>query len=149
MLTGYQQYVCTQVSHVVQNTVTSTHACACRAQSFLCHHHPTAFIHTLIPQPSLAHSPTTLTGTLTHNSHSHTSPSPCSSPLPTPNQDQDLKQYLDRCNGIMSITNVRVCIQGDSQPFCSFKFFLFIIQLFLFQLLRGLEYCHKRKVLHR
>jgi serine/threonine protein kinase len=63
--------------------------------------------------------------------------------------DQDLKQYLDRCNGIMSITNVRVCIQGDSQPFCSFKFFLFIIQLFLFQLLRGLEYCHKRKVLHR
>lgn len=27
--------------------------------------------------------------------------------------------------------------------------FLFFSQIFLFQLLRGLSYCHKRKILHR
>ncbi|KAA0716180.1 Cyclin-dependent kinase 16 [Triplophysa tibetana] len=41
--------------------------------------------------------------------------------------DRDLKQYLDDC-GIMSVFNVKI---------------------FLFQLLRGLAYCHQRKVLHR
>lgn len=42
--------------------------------------------------------------------------------------EKDLKQYMDDCGGIMSMNNVR---------------------LFLFQLLRGLHYCHNRKVLHR
>lgn len=42
--------------------------------------------------------------------------------------EKDLKQYMDDCGGIMSMNNVK---------------------LFLFQLLRGLNYCHSRKVLHR
>ena len=42
--------------------------------------------------------------------------------------DRDLKQYLDDCCGIMSMTNVK---------------------LFMFQLFRGLAYCHARKILHR
>uniref|UniRef100_A0A8C5ESR0 cyclin-dependent kinase n=1 Tax=Gouania willdenowi TaxID=441366 RepID=A0A8C5ESR0_GOUWI len=42
--------------------------------------------------------------------------------------DKDLKQYMDDCGNIMSMHNVKV---------------------FLFQILRGLSYCHKRKVLHR
>ncbi|KAG2467555.1 CDK18 kinase, partial [Polypterus senegalus] len=41
--------------------------------------------------------------------------------------DNDLKQYLDNC-GIMNVQNVKI---------------------FMFQLLRGLSYCHKRKILHR
>lgn len=42
--------------------------------------------------------------------------------------EKDLKSYMDECNGILSLSNVK---------------------LFLFQLLRGLNYCHKRKILHR
>uniref|UniRef100_A0A8C7XH92 cyclin-dependent kinase n=1 Tax=Oryzias sinensis TaxID=183150 RepID=A0A8C7XH92_9TELE len=42
--------------------------------------------------------------------------------------DKDLKQYMDDCGNIMSMHNVKV---------------------FLFQILRGLSYCHRRKVLHR
>ncbi|KAL3982276.1 Cyclin-dependent kinase 16 [Acanthocheilonema viteae] len=42
--------------------------------------------------------------------------------------DRDLKQYLDDCQDVMSMRNVR---------------------LFLVQLLRGLNYCHQRRVLHR
>ncbi|MED6250203.1 Cyclin-dependent kinase 17, partial [Ataeniobius toweri] len=42
--------------------------------------------------------------------------------------EKDLKQYMDDCGCIMSIHNVKI---------------------FLFQLLRGLAYCHRRKVLHR
>ncbi|XP_029646194.1 cyclin-dependent kinase 17 isoform X1 [Octopus sinensis] len=42
--------------------------------------------------------------------------------------EKDLKQYMDDCGNIMSMTNVT---------------------LFLFQLLRGLAYCHRRRVLHR
>ncbi|XP_078091289.1 cyclin-dependent kinase 17 isoform X1 [Mustelus asterias] len=42
--------------------------------------------------------------------------------------DKDLKQYMDDCGSIMSMHNVTI---------------------FLFQILRGLAYCHKRKVLHR
>ncbi|XP_078343348.1 cyclin-dependent kinase 17-like isoform X2 [Oculina patagonica] len=42
--------------------------------------------------------------------------------------EKDLKQYMDDCGGIMSMNNVRI---------------------FLYQLLRGLHYCHTRKVLHR
>jgi serine/threonine protein kinase len=39
-----------------------------------------------------------------------------------------LKQYMDECNNIMSLKNV---------------------ELFLFQLLRGLSYCHSKQILHR
>ncbi|XP_045164177.1 cyclin-dependent kinase 5 homolog isoform X1 [Mercenaria mercenaria] len=42
--------------------------------------------------------------------------------------EKDLKQYMDDCGNIMSMTNVKI---------------------FLYQLLRGLAYCHKRQVLHR
>uniref|UniRef100_A0A8C6U8D3 Cyclin-dependent kinase 16 n=1 Tax=Neogobius melanostomus TaxID=47308 RepID=A0A8C6U8D3_9GOBI len=42
--------------------------------------------------------------------------------------DKDLKQYLDDCGNSIHVHNVK---------------------LFLFQLLRGLSYCHRRKVLHR
>ncbi|KAL2093548.1 hypothetical protein ACEWY4_010860 [Coilia grayii] len=42
--------------------------------------------------------------------------------------DKDLKQYMDDCGNIMSMQNVKI---------------------FLFQILRGLAYCHRRKVLHR
>ncbi|MBN3300703.1 CDK17 kinase, partial [Amia calva] len=42
--------------------------------------------------------------------------------------ERDLKQYMDDCGNIMSVYNVKI---------------------FLFQLLRGLCYCHRRKVLHR
>ncbi|ODM89182.1 Cyclin-dependent kinase 17 [Orchesella cincta] len=42
--------------------------------------------------------------------------------------DEDLKHYMDTCGGILSIENVK---------------------LFLFQILRGLAYCHERRILHR
>ncbi|XP_041941863.1 cyclin-dependent kinase 17-like isoform X2 [Alosa sapidissima] len=42
--------------------------------------------------------------------------------------EKDLKQYMDDCGSLMSVHNVKI---------------------FLFQLLRGLSYCHSRKVLHR
>lgn len=42
--------------------------------------------------------------------------------------EKDLKQYMEDCSNILSMKNVR---------------------LFLFQLLRGLEYCHGKKILHR
>ncbi|XP_016046566.2 cyclin-dependent kinase 16 isoform X2 [Erinaceus europaeus] len=42
--------------------------------------------------------------------------------------DKDLKQYLDDCGNVINMHNVK---------------------LFLFQLLRGLSYCHRQKVLHR
>uniref|UniRef100_A0A674EQR4 Cyclin dependent kinase 16 n=1 Tax=Salmo trutta TaxID=8032 RepID=A0A674EQR4_SALTR len=42
--------------------------------------------------------------------------------------DKDLKQYLEDCGNSIHMHNVK---------------------LFLFQLLRGLNYCHRRKVLHR
>ena len=43
-------------------------------------------------------------------------------------QNTDLSQYLEKNPGGLSARNVR---------------------LFLFQLLRGLAYCHKRRILHR
>eukprot|EP01147_Barroeca_monosierra_P005733 gene5733-217_t len=42
--------------------------------------------------------------------------------------EKDLKQYMDQCSSYISMNNVK---------------------LFLFQLLRGLGFCHSRKVLHR
>jgi len=42
--------------------------------------------------------------------------------------DRDLKQYMDECGSQLSMNNVKI---------------------FLFQLLRGLAYCHQRRVLHR
>ncbi|OXB84467.1 UNVERIFIED_CONTAM: hypothetical protein H355_010894 [Colinus virginianus] len=43
-------------------------------------------------------------------------------------QENDLKQYLENCGNLMSVHNVKI---------------------FMFQLLRGLSYCHGRKILHR
>jgi serine/threonine protein kinase len=42
--------------------------------------------------------------------------------------EKDLKQYMDDCNNLMSIKNAKI---------------------FLFQLLRGLAYCHSNHILHR
>jgi len=42
--------------------------------------------------------------------------------------ERDLKQYMDDCGAILAMNNVK---------------------LFLFQMLRGLAYCHSRRVLHR
>lgn len=42
--------------------------------------------------------------------------------------EKDLKQYMDDRNNILSMNNVKI---------------------FLFQLLRGLNYCHSRRILHR
>lgn len=42
--------------------------------------------------------------------------------------EKDLKQYMDDCGGVIELNNVK---------------------LFLFQLLRGVQFCHSRKVLHR
>jgi len=42
--------------------------------------------------------------------------------------EKDLKQYMDDCGNILSMNNVKI---------------------FLFQLLRGLSYCHRRRILHR
>jgi len=42
--------------------------------------------------------------------------------------ENDLKAYVDDCKGIIDLNNVKI---------------------FLYQLLRGLQYCHKKKVLHR
>jgi len=42
--------------------------------------------------------------------------------------ERDLKQYMDDCGAILAMNNVK---------------------LFLFQMLRGLAYCHARRVLHR
>jgi len=42
--------------------------------------------------------------------------------------EKDLKQYMDDCGAILAINNVK---------------------LFLFQMLRGLAYCHQRRILHR
>ncbi|XP_043203675.1 cyclin-dependent kinase 17-like isoform X2 [Amphibalanus amphitrite] len=42
--------------------------------------------------------------------------------------EKDLKQYMEDCNNVLSLNNVK---------------------LFLFQLLRGLAYCHQYRVLHR
>lgn len=42
--------------------------------------------------------------------------------------EKDLKQYMDDCGAILAMNNVK---------------------LFLFQLLRGLAYCHSRRILHR
>jgi serine/threonine protein kinase len=42
--------------------------------------------------------------------------------------ERDLKQYMDECSNVLNPINVRI---------------------FLFQLLRGLAYCHRRRILHR
>ncbi|XP_069489253.1 cyclin-dependent kinase 18 [Ambystoma mexicanum] len=42
--------------------------------------------------------------------------------------DNDLKQYLENCGNLMCMHNVKI---------------------FMFQLLRGLAYCHRQKILHR
>ncbi|NXB31608.1 CDK18 kinase, partial [Eulacestoma nigropectus] len=58
----------------------------------------------------------------------HTERSLTLSDVSFPLQDNDLKQYLENCGNLMSVHNVKI---------------------FMFQLLRGLAYCHGRKILHR
>ena len=66
--------------------------------------------------------------------------------------EKDLKQYMDDCGGILAMNNVKV---GSSVPLM-FLYTLdhlmesfLLLQLFLFQLIRGLAYCHSRRILHR
>uniref|UniRef100_A0A4X2KRU2 cyclin-dependent kinase n=1 Tax=Vombatus ursinus TaxID=29139 RepID=A0A4X2KRU2_VOMUR len=76
--------------------------------------------------------------------------------------DKDLKQYLEDCGNIINMHNVKVCGRetlppppaprppapaARAQP--SRPLLVSVPQLFLFQLLRGLAYCHRQKVLHR
>ena len=64
--------------------------------------------------------------------------------------ERDLKQYMDDCGGILAMNNVKVIINT-----IKFEIFIirnndfFLLQLFLFQLIRGLSYCHSRRILHR
>lgn len=66
--------------------------------------------------------------------------------------EKDLKQYMEDCGNVLSMNNVKVIIlfyfvlvvcKYDS------KCIQYFVQLFLFQLLRGLAYCHQRRILHR
>ena len=59
---------------------------------------------------------------------------------------------MDDCGGILAMNNVKV---GNSVPLM-FLYTLdhlmesfLLLQLFLFQLIRGLAYCHSRRILHR
>ncbi len=68
--------------------------------------------------------------------------------------EKDLKQYMDDCGGILAMNNVKV---GIRQLYLSVThtlkkvslIFCFLFQIFLFQLIRGLAYCHSRRILHR
>ena len=62
--------------------------------------------------------------------------------------ERDLKQYMDDCGGILAMNNVKVLILygmniQDASTLCV------LFQIFLFQLIRGLSYCHSRRILHR
>lgn len=59
--------------------------------------------------------------------------------------EQDLKQYLDQCSGMMAMPNVKVMVRGERER----GGYSYTLQIFLFQLMRGLAYCHARKILHR
>ena len=64
--------------------------------------------------------------------------------------EKDLKQYMDDCGGILAMNNVKVgrdCIKPLYTLDLMNPYLLF--QLFLFQLIRGLAYCHSRRILHR
>lgn len=82
-------------------------------------------------------------------------------------QENDLKQYLDNCGNLMSVHNVKVsrawpslwaslALWGLPWPcvlktasWCPLPTPCAPPQIFMFQLLRGLSYCHGRKILHR
>ncbi|CAG2162624.1 unnamed protein product [Oppiella nova] len=57
--------------------------------------------------------------------------------------EKDLKQYMDDCSNIMNMNNVKY--MDD----CSNIMNMNNVKIFLFQLLRGLNYCHRRRILHR
>lgn len=57
--------------------------------------------------------------------------------------DSDLKAYMDANGNLLHLTNVKVSAA------CELQVKLSALQIFLFQLLRGLAYCHQRRVLHR
>ena len=72
--------------------------------------------------------------------------------------ERDLKQYMDDCGGILHVNNVKVSaylLLGNDTPDWPIgvpKLILkihFYLQIFLFQLIRGLAYCHSRRILHR
>ncbi|KAG7234832.1 hypothetical protein INR49_003913 [Caranx melampygus] len=64
-------------------------------------------------------------------------------------EDKDLKQYMDDCGNIMSMHNVKVRTTTAYVCILSSTHLAGSGDIFLFQILRGLSYCHKRKVLHR
>lgn len=65
--------------------------------------------------------------------------------------DRDLKQYMDDCGGILAMNNVKVrrrkLVADNSLVDLLVR--IHSLQIFLFQLLRGLSYCHSRRILHR
>ena len=73
--------------------------------------------------------------------------------------EKDLKQYMDDCGGILSMNNVKVNYVYLILDKYSGKRYLDLhshsikkliyFQIFLFQLIRGLGYCHSRRILHR
>jgi len=73
--------------------------------------------------------------------------------------DQDLKRYVEQCTGPLPMGLVKVVFllflaNGYSQtvkPIC-FEVTLanaLFVQTYLYQILRGIAYCHSRRVLHR
>ena len=64
--------------------------------------------------------------------------------------EKDLKQYMDDCGGILAMNNVKVG-RDCTKPLYTLDLMnpSLLLQLFLFQLIRGLAYCHSRRILHR
>jgi cyclin-dependent kinase 18 len=56
--------------------------------------------------------------------------------------ESDLKAYMDDNGNLLHLNNVRVSV-------CVVHVHTHRTQIFTFQLLRGLHYCHQRRVLHR
>lgn len=66
--------------------------------------------------------------------------------------DQDLKHYLDHCEGgletpVLKVRAERPWLAPSLRP--SPRLTLRRRQSFLFQLIRGVAYCHHHRVLHR
>lgn len=66
--------------------------------------------------------------------------------------DQDLKQYLDECRGEITVETMKVCKKKtkNSLLLLFYSFINFILyQSFLYQLFKGIAFCHNKRVLHR
>lgn len=64
--------------------------------------------------------------------------------------DQDLKHYLDEHNGIIAPNTMRVfIIFYIFIGWKKIKIFGKITKCFLYQLFKGIAYCHNKRVLHR